>query len=129
MKPSEFNFRLWVKDKRIYYSAVLEFEKRKMKLIPINDDNVEIELWSGFVDKNNKKIYDGDIVKYRNYDDNLIIIYNGTWHIVYAKLSEDLKFETSLKLQAIANREKSRKLTILEVLGNIHENPELLKDI
>lgn len=71
--------------------------------------------YTGLTDKNGTKIFEGDICKHRsNYSDNIVIstvVYeNGHFLALVDKHSG---FELSEKL---------------EVIGNIHDNPELLKD-
>lgn len=59
----------------------------------------EVELWSGFHDKNGTKIYEGDIVKYQNA-------------IIPIITREDFPTEV---------------YRVCEVIGNIHENADLLE--
>lgn len=62
-------------------------------------ENAEIELWTGIRDKNGTKIYEGDIVKYQNA-------------IIPIITREDFPTEV---------------YRVCEVIGNIHENAELLE--
>ena len=67
---------------------------------------VAFEQFTGLRDKNGKEIYEGDILSHRYYSKPVIC----TW--------ADCGFIT----EDVSITDKS-----LEVIGNIHENPELLK--
>lgn len=78
--------------------------------------SVEIELWSGICDKNGERIFEGDIVKNRNLD-TLLCLYD----------SHNLRFV----FKYINRKEYDicyTDMDILEVIGNIHENADLLKE-
>ena len=64
--------------------------------------------WTGLVDKNGKKIFEGDIVRTRGKD-----IYLVEWNNDYGGF-ECFNYETGIDLNSA------------EVIGNIHDNPELL---
>lgn len=77
-------------------------------------DEVEIMQYTGLKDKNGREIYEGDIVKHQ---------WNGC--------EEEGPFIVeSLEWAYIENRnEKNGKLTcISEIIGNIYDNPEALKE-
>lgn len=76
---------------------------------------IVIEQFTGLQDKNSKEIYEGDIV--RLGDELYEIIYEvGDFNVGFRKKSGNL---TDIGM------EFSRKL---EIIGNIHENPNLLKE-
>lgn len=94
-------------------------------------DDGELELYSSFQDKNGKKIYEGDIVRYR--EQNLLISYErATWYIIDPSIDEDIRVDCGTRLQGILecmkyhqNIDTENQIDI-EVIGNIHENSELL---
>ena len=68
--------------------------------------------FTGLTDKNGKKIFEGDIVKYENK------IYEIKYLEKYARFAPSN--EHSVFMVCAFNH--------LEVVGNVHDNPELLKD-
>ena len=70
--------------------------------------------YTGLTDKNGKKIFEGDICKHRsNYSGNTVIsVVTYTDGHFLALVCENSGFELSEKL---------------EVIGNIHDNPELVE--
>ena len=75
---------------------------------------------TGLHDKNGKEIYEGDIVRY-SLDDRKDIGYVG-----FHALSASFRVIAKHTDFAIGNRGRLHELN-LEVIGNIHDNPELLK--
>ena len=73
--------------------------------------------FTGLYDKNGKEIYEGDIVKER---ESGIVGY-----IAFHKQSACFRIVFSKSDLALGNRGIS--VTLLEVIGNIYDNPELLK--
>lgn len=75
---------------------------------------------TGLVDKNGKKIFEGDICRYREVVDGetlldesgSVLLYHGSWTLLN-------------KFGYISVGQCSRD--VLEVIGNIHDNPELLE--
>lgn len=124
MKLSEFDFRIWDKDEKCFLDPYTK-SRAVVKNLP-NEKllNLEIELFTGLCDKNGNKIYEGDILY--SFED--------------CSEDEAFKYKVVFKEEAFYlvecgdNGEEydedlisEFRLTELEIMGNIHENAELLK--
>ena len=77
--------------------------------------------FTGLTDKNGKKIFEGDIIRFDYIGKNLGV--NGVESVVFENGKFGVKWgwhKDFVCLDDFAN-------TTLEIIGNIHDNPELLK--
>ena len=82
--------------------------------------------FTGMTDKNGVKIFEGDIVEvydftsaYASKHRGVVKIYRGSWCVEYDSSIFDTVFRPMLFFDDFADRKT-------EVIGNIHDNPELL---
>jgi uncharacterized phage protein (TIGR01671 family) len=116
----EIKFRAWSNEERQYvYSDT--FAKASGKRFGLTDffkftDISILEQYTGRKDKNGKKLYEGDIL--RDYDEGYL------YQVVY------YKDDTAFKYYDFINGDYYWyvDLPIFEIIGNIHETPELLND-
>lgn len=113
--------RAWDKqDERMSYGEVEYFDDsinyRFDHFCTGADEDVEFMQSAGLKDKNSIEIYEGDIVK-DNLSEKYIVKYNRGFcaYFIYS-------FDNQKEFMAIYPN------IILEVIGNIYENPELLED-
>ena len=130
MKLQDFDFRIWHKDSESFVD--MKVSGTDLRIIPTDDDSMELELWSGFYDSKGAKIYEGDIVKYDSRTKPLVAVFErSTFYIVDTSIEKHLQVDCGTRLQGIYdNRDNgytNNKLECLQVLGNIHENADLLK--
>ena len=124
----EIKFRIWVKEKKAIFEVVLiNYVSKKVTyllervghLLSIRDakfNDVELMQYTGLKDKNNKEIYEGDI----------IFLHGSKYKVIFK--TEGARFvlrndEFELEITFINNNNER-----MEIIGNIYENPELMED-
>lgn len=143
MKLADFDFRVWNRKINSYVSVTYQFEEGKASFVPREEGGVFecIELWTGMRDKNSKKIYEGDIVliqenkeaeffplylddKHRKRDIKFLI--SQPFIIKLTELEPFVFDAYDITTQGIAYPLEKIRDFVFEVVGNIHENAELL---
>lgn len=130
MKPQDFDFRIWDNSTDRFIELSIS---DNIRAIPRKNDDLILELWSGFYDCKGAKIYEGDIVKYDSRTNPLVAVFErSTFYIVDTSIEKHLQVDCGTRLQGIyenrSNGYTNNNLECLQVLGNIHENAELLKE-
>ena len=118
----EIKFRVYDKTKG-YYVAIRDndcFDIRQTARVVVELTSLGhkfiIEQFTGLLDRNGKEIYEGDIVEY-------------DWYIVGDKPAYRVNSVVNFDYKgAMAGNNRLWKCTNVEVIGNIHENPELLEE-
>ena len=119
MKLQDFDFRVWDNGK-YHYPIKVNNDILDINLsIGIND---EIELFTGLYDKNGKKIYEGDILYFsKDCSEGEVFKYQ-----VLFKEGAFYLFESYNGFVDDEDLISEFDLKELQVIGNIHENADLL---
>ena len=136
----EIKFRAWnIKTKVMFYVAEMSWLVGGFYITDgavfsgFVEDNFIIMQFTGLKDKNGKEIYEGDVVKYTylpgktfwNFDGIGIVSWQSTgFHL---GVLENMGGVSAwlVSLPGLGASEKPNEL--LEIIGNIYENPELLR--
>ena len=122
----EIKFRVWHKGKKIISEVFgidilhkeIFFSNGDVDYCEISDFKyIELMEYTGLKDKNNKEIYEGDIIN----------LHNGKYKVIFNSkearfVLRDDEFEMNIPF---TNNNNKR----MEVVGNIYENPELIKEV
>ena len=132
----ELKFRVWVKDEERYYD---ESDEESYMIVPNGNvtytsepyeedgvwftdttsatSDVIVEQYTGLKDKNGKEIYEGDIVTL-----------NGEWEEIEHDDCSIVTFENGcFRVGDGYENEAGSYLSDWRIIGNIHEDPELLE--
>ena len=137
MKLKDFDFRVWNNDSCEYMDSVglfrfnafidkppftgigeVSFNEERNVLIDWRvdaEDYIEIELWTGFCDKNNKKIYEGDILQDEDNKYYIVRFASDIGGFIASLIDyKNIELESYSLFQLVDNDCK--------IIGNIHEN-------
>ena len=120
----EIKFRIW-DGKRIVYDCGLAIKGNIILVQEKGKQNLSIPMqFTGFNDKNEKDIFEGDIVNFKGY---LYIVefseINGWWCLVQPRKKDGNTLE-----EGYTGGVKGQDIFRCKIIGNIYENPELLED-
>jgi uncharacterized phage protein (TIGR01671 family) len=140
----EIKFRAFVNGKMIPVSIInnyrycavadtLDFDTMTATVKLLEDYPVEIPImqFTGLKDKNGKEIYEGDILDFSVFDYNDhdtqykgCIVYDGSRFMIWNKPDDEFYGpDGGFDLDWIIGQDDEA-----EVIGNIHENPDLIKE-
>ena len=126
----EIKFRAWHKEKKEiidveeidFINEVInyidnDYLNNRQEIIGAYFENIELMQYTGLKDKNEKEIYEGDIVKLRANHGIGVVKYYDEWGAFVVEY---------IKLKKIAVLGMNYCEEDIEVIGNIYENTELL---
>ncbi len=130
----EIKYRMWnKKEKKMYDVGVLDFDDKKAYMKGYLNhtvsnymymfEDIELMQFTGLHDKNGKEIYEGDIVHIPDDYEEYGFASGENYSIDY----KDERFRLKPKYKPNACGYDLEYTDELEVIGNIYENPELLK--
>ena len=124
----EIKFRAWLKEKKIMIdNARPDFFCKQLHylcsnsaggqdVLGVSTEDIELMEYTGLKDKNNKEIYEGDILSDGNDEKPYKIIFeNGSFRAEFEGDFEEYSFDL---IDVVAQG--------CEIVGNIYQNPELL---
>lgn len=140
----DIKFRAWVKDRKAIFEVVLiNYVTKKVTylfervghLLSIRHEkfnDIELMQYTGLKDKNGKEIFEGDIVKFKDcsidgtkefYNIGVIEREGKRDELVISQLIFEKSYFTENYIDFI-----NETFELSEIIGNIYENPELLKE-
>lgn len=113
----EIKFRAWVANERMEYLPELQYNSKQFCKLYTELDNQRrgavLLQHTDLKDKNGKEVYEGDILRRNNN------VFEIRWNAEYAEFEPRTTNDWTPVLRFIIDS--------AEIIGNIYENPELLK--
>jgi len=119
----EIKFRVWDKlNKEMFNVESINFQERRVYRDTVSYrefNDIELMQYTGLKDKNNKEIYEGDIL-FESFGERYyrVIFENGSFRAEFKGNFEEYSFDL---IDVVAQS--------YEVVGNIYENPELMEEV
>ncbi|MDB1104842.1 YopX protein [Lentilactobacillus parabuchneri] len=127
----EIKFRIWRAPDEYSKTSWMESWDSLMNysmsdIFQLDNPHDVLEQFTGLKDKNGKDIYEGDILAwhsniYRKHDWVGLVLYRGAG---FAVQESDKSYSSPEWLDCACRKDAN----IIEVIGNVHENPELLEE-
>ncbi|AEB73785.1 YopX family protein [Lentilactobacillus buchneri] len=117
--PDEYSKTFWMES----WDSLMNYSMSDIFQLD-NPDDV-LEQYTGLKDANGKEIYEGDILAwhsnvYRKHDWVGVVLYRGAG---FAVQESDKSYSSPEWLDCACRKDAN----IIEVIGNVHDNPELLE--
>ncbi|EAI8233544.1 YopX family protein [Campylobacter upsaliensis] len=128
MKLKDFDFRIWDSNTNKFIEFAIS---DNIRAVPRENDDLVLELWTGYFDKNGNKIYENDILKNEPLEEIYYITRNDTYKMVEIIIYDKDCSNNLYRKKKSAGIELLKMLVSnknMSVIGNIHENANLLKE-
>lgn len=117
-------------DNKAYIARIKRLQNDEEVLLYVEVIPETVGQYTGLTDKNDKKIFEGDIIKFTTWDCQgsdtqhigVVKLAYGMWSIWKSSNSEYWGADGAFGLYMVHSGDDE-----IEVIGNIHDNPELLE--
>ena len=130
---NNFKFRVWdfSKKKFYFYSGIFNLANQHQKLLPPGSfeqfNKIEIQQYVGLKDKKGEEIFIGDILKIDDCKYPAEVHFCNTCFRVNTEKEKSFGDKNELLEEHIYMDDLGKEWIYARVIGNIFENPELLK--
>jgi len=127
----ELKFRAWDdsdKEKGAYMLGPYDLTDSIFDYVGIR--SLKLMQFTGLQDKNVSDVYEGDILEFKNDlgRQNLHKVFRVDGGLVINSHSDDICKDSIVFYEACADMQTSQWIRQCEIIGNIHQNPELIKN-